>query len=214
MATVHDYQRFRAAQQSLNTKLLDSLPQGSKGRSVINGVARELGYKVKDGTIVFPRQESLDRLSDSLIYDPGKDGKSAAQRCLEKGSAVSRDEEAVLRAAVASETSLYEVVDARRSEKRLLVHDLLRERDDLWAFDVGFSRTVTKSVLLFARVFTVGDVSFFSGGSVCFDPELKEFLLKKSQKLKKIRNEGLRARKRFALFIDMEKHSGHKVEYW
>lgn len=210
---IEKYKKFRADQILMNARLLDALPKGVKGNRMIYTAAREIGYRVVKQEICFPDEYAVDRLYDFLIYEPIMSGKSVAQKFYESSHDISATEKVLLQAMIASKTSLFEVVDVDRPGKRFLLHDLLDSSDDIWLTDINFSSTVLEHIMFFARIFTIDDISFTSGASVCFIANDKEFLLKRCAKLKRIKNTSIRSRKRYALFMELEKYSQIKTLY-
>ena len=204
MPGLEEYRKLRSAQKSLNSRVLRFLPEGAK---VINTAARELGYRVGKGAIVFPSEAAMDRLYDFLIYEPNRNGKSWVQRFFDSEHDIPLEEETVLRAAIASETSLFEVVAIERSASRIRLRDLLQERPDISITDISLSSTVNRKGLLFSRILAARETAFSSGTSIAFPSGDKAFLLKRCERLDKIRNASLRSRKRFALFVKLEKFS-------
>ena len=158
-------------------------------------------------------QAAMDRLYDFLIYEPNRSGKSLAGRFFDSEHDIPLEEETVLCAAIASEISMFEAVAIDRSTKRIRLHDLLQERPDVSITDIGFSSTVSCNGLLFARIFTVGETAFSSGASMGFPGGDKAFLLKQCERLDRIKNVALRSRKRFALFVKLEKLSSIETVY-
>ena len=214
---VEEYRRLRNAQKSLNSKLLDCLPRGARGNTVILSAARELGYYVKHNTIVFSSEAAMDRLYDFLIYEPNRDGKSVAQRFLEDRDKhdISPDEETVLRAAANSSTSLFKIVHADRVTKRVDLNDLLLERPVVSIYDINLAKTLQgkSNGLLFGRILVAGNIAFSSGATLLFTEGEESFLLKQCEQLHKIGNAALRSRRRVALFMKMERHSPIETRY-
>ncbi len=214
MDRIERYRELREAQKSLNSRLLDTLPEGERSSKVIMAAARELGYQIVDGqTVAFPSKSAMERLFDFLLYEPGKTGKSRTQKLLETEHDLSPDEEMVLRAAVASETSLYQVVAVDESNATLQLYDLLRDRPDVTITDFALSETARHGYLFFMRVIEASEVAFCSGAAMGFRSEEKAFLLKKCNRLKKIRNPLMRSRKRFILFSELDALLGFHFEY-
>jgi hypothetical protein len=184
------------------------LPTGPSGRQIFLQTAKELGYRVKDGAIIFSSEVAMDRLCDFLIYEPTlPQGKSLAQQYLESGPDIPEIETAVLRAAAVARTSLFETVEIAPSESRFLVRDLLQECSDFWITDINLSRTIKPGGLIFTRVLQVNEICFSTGAAVCFGPESKQFLLRKNERIEKIKNPVLRSRKQLVLFVSLEKFS-------
>ena len=214
MDHIERYQELREAQSSVNNRLLDTLPEGQKGGKVLIAAARELGYEiVNDHTAALPSEAAIDRLYEFLLYEPGKTGKSRAQKLIEAEYDLDPDEEMVLRAAVASETSLYQVVAVDKSNATLRLHDLLRDRPDVTITDFAMSETARVGYLFFLRVIEIPEVSFCSGAAMAFLSEEKAFLLKKCKRLMKIRNPLMRSRKRYILFSELDALIGAPIEY-
>ena len=209
------YRRLRNAQKSLNSKLLDSLPRGAKGTAILLSAARELGYPVQRNAIVFPSEAAMDRLYDFLIYEVTPSGKSVAQRFLEDRDKhdISADEETVLRTAANSSTSLFKIVHTDRVAKRLDLNDLLVERPEVGIYDINLATTLQSKGLLFGRIFVAGNIAFSSGAALFFTEGEESFLLKQCEQLHKIGNAALRSRRRFALFMKMERHSPIEIRY-
>ncbi len=213
MTEVEEYLRLREAQKSLNKKLLDSLPNGIKGGSMIQRVAKELGYRVKNSTIIFDTEASVDRLYEFLVYEADARGSSVASKYLASGAELPREESLVLRAAAGAAASLYAVTGIDPARKRLCMRDLLRQRDDCWITDVQLSGTITQHGLMYTRVFEVGQICFMSGAALCFEASERDFLLAKCRQLDKVKNVHLRSRKRYALFVRLAKLSSIETRY-
>jgi hypothetical protein len=213
MPALDRYQEIRAEQRSLNSKLLQALPKSTKGNNYIVRAARDLGYRVRDAVIVFPGEEAMDRLSDYMIYERLWNGKSTAERFRESNPDLTSLEHEILQATIASETSLYEITELDKTAHRALVIDLLQDRPPFWLTDAGMSATFRRGTLLFARMLSVEGYTMASGAGIAFGPNDKPFLLDKVKKLDRIKNAALRSRKRFALFVDLEKYSKVRLVY-
>jgi hypothetical protein len=213
MGTLEEYLRLREAQKSLNRKLINRLQSEPRAREFITRAAKALGYRVENREIIFDSEASVDRLYDYLIHEVEPNRKSVARRFLESKPVLPPEEMQVLQAAVLATTSLYEVGDIERANIRFRVSDLLRERPDFWVTDVGFSSTLTGRIILFARVFEVGEVAFVSGAAIAFGPSYRTFLVELARSLDRIKNDALRACKRYALFVRLEPTSSIKTIY-
>jgi hypothetical protein len=211
--TIKRYKKLRKAQKSLNTKLLDSLPDGAKGGSLFLTAARELGYQVKGDTIVFPSEAAMDRLYEFLLYVPSKNGKSMAEKFLETEHDLTPDEEMILRKALESEPSLFRVAGANKQAAQVRLHDLLSKRPEVLITDIHLSQTTRRGYLLFARILETPDVTFSSGTTMVFPEEDEPFLVKKCRQFRRVKNPFLRARKRFAFFAAMQEQSRIDILY-
>lgn len=213
MTSIEEYQALRHAQIALNKRLLDSLPAGGKGRSLIQNTAKELGYRVKNGAIVFEDDASIVRLYDFLIYELDASGQSVASRFLARRPDLPPKEALVLRAASTAAASLFGVVQVDPAHSRLCLRDLLQERPDFWILDIGLSKTATERMLLFARVLEVGEIRFMTGAGVVFDANDTHFLLMQCRQLAKVGNASLRSRKRFGLFMRLAASNSIEIHY-
>lgn len=213
MADLQRYDELREAQRKANTALLKALPDGAKGRAMIFAGARALKYKVIDDTIAFPDDSATDRLYEFLLYEPRANGSVWAESVLESENELLPLEREVVRATVDGRVSLYEIRRVNRPESTILVQDLLDEGPDIEIVDRGLSRTASPDGIVFGRVVTVGELYFFSGASVTFGRGEKTLLLSQLAKLNKVRNDTLFRRKRFALFMELEKYSSIRTLY-
>ncbi|MFO7976510.1 MAG: hypothetical protein R6V12_17965 [Candidatus Hydrogenedentota bacterium] len=213
MDTIERYKELREAHKSLNTKLLDSLPVGSKGGSLFRTAARELGYQVKEGTIVFSSEGAVDRLYEFLLYEPRKSGKSVAEKFLETEHDLTPDEEMILQKAVQTEPSLFRLVEVNKQAAQVRLSDILSDRPEVLITDINMSTTGRRGYLLFARILETPNVTFSSGTAMVFPPEDEPLLLKKYHRLRRVKNPFLRSRKRFALFTAMQERSGINIIY-
>jgi len=208
-----DYQRLREALKSLSSRLLNFERTHSRGRDALLVAAKYLGYNVEGKNIYFPDSAGMDQLMDFFIYEPTATMRSVAQRYLDTQPDIPSDEYAVLEAAADSSTSLYQVIEAQPKKSRLLVRDLLHDRDDFWIMDSAMSATAPADLLIFMRVFHVGDISFSSGATIPFPLSDKDYLLAQCEKVRKIKKSAMRSRKRFAVFTKLGKQSPIKPLY-
>lgn len=213
MDRIERYKELRQAHKSLNTKLLDSLPKGSKGGSLFRAAARELGYHVKGDTIVFSSEAAIDRLYEFLLYVPRGSGKSVAQKFIEAPHDLTPDEEIILRKAVQTEPSLFRILGANRQAAQVRLDDILSDQPEVLLTDINMSQTARSGYLLFARILETPNVSFSSGTGMVFPEEDEPLLLKKCHRLRRVRNPALRSRKRFALFTALQEKSKIQISY-
>lgn len=213
MPDLQRYDELREAQRKANTALLKALPGGTKGRAMIFAGARTLNYEVVGDTIAFPDEEAADRLYEFLLYEPRANGTVWAESVLASDNELLPLERELVRATMDGRVSLYEIRRVNRPESTILVQDLLDEGPDIEIVDRGLSRTASPDGIVFGRVVTVGELHFFSGASVTFGRGEKTLLLSRLAKLNKVRNDTLFRRKRFALFMELEKHSSIRTRY-
>ena len=205
------YQSIRKMQQELTAKLMSNIVNV---KEEMRDAAHELGIPFRNGTICFDDPNDMDRLQDFIYFEKHRDGSTSSGKILESGFPFSTEETTFLRAATAAETSLFEIVDLRRSEHSLLLRDLLREdAPEKWIIDIAFSKSPCMGVMLFCRLLEMDDFAFTSGASLAFAPEEKAFLLSQYRKIARIPNPTLRARKRFGFFVKQARNSLIKTIY-
>lgn len=207
------YDELREAQRKANSALLKALLDGAKGRAMIIAGARALKYKVVGGTIAFPDDSAMDRLYEFLLYEPRANGSVWAESVLASENELRPLEREVVRATVDGRVSLYEISGVNRPECTLLIQDILDEGPDIEIVDRGLSRTASPDGIVFGRVVTVGELHFFAGASVTFRHGEIDLLLNRLAKLNKVKSATQFRRKRFALFVGLEKYSSIRVRY-
>lgn len=213
MPDLKRYDQLRNAQKHANSILLDAIPNGAEGRSIINAAAKALSYPIRNGAIVFPHEPAVDRLYEFMLYEPRLDGTVWAQHVLESENNFSALEREVVQAVLVARTSLFEVTRVVREESTIVLHDLLVESPELSVVDRGLSSTTRINSLTFGRPVRMGELNFLSGSSVAFSANEKSLLLARAAKLNRVKNPSLLRRKRFGLFVELEKYSSVSVLY-
>jgi hypothetical protein len=207
------YQECRKALQTANNILLDAIPRSDKGSTAFIAAAKALQFGVRSKQILYPSEASVERLFEFVLYEPAATGSIWARQVLDTQDEFSPLERTVVEAVIAAEPSLFEVTEVNRADHKLALHDLFRDRADIWITDRNLSQTARTRGILFCRPVDMGRVCFASGGTIAFGRDNKEMLLRNAGKLERIKNPVLRRRKQFAMFVNLEKHSSIGVVY-
>ncbi len=213
MTMLQRYKELRTTQKALNSKLLNFIPSGAKGRALILSAAKEIGYRVRGHSIEFASTVDSDRLHEFVLCEPDARGETWLQRFRKVSPDLSPDELALIDAVEASETSLYAVESVNQIEKSLRVRDIRKNLPPCRLVDLGMSQTMPVGAITFGRILTVDDIRFWSGCVVAFCADQADMLLNEFRKLDKVGNVWLRSRKRFALALELEQYSDIHVLY-
>ena len=207
MPDLEYYQECRNALRQANDILLEKLPLHANGRAALKSATKAIGIRIGlDPSL-------MDRLYEFTLYEPTLSGMIWARCALDSYDSFAALEREVVEAALRAEPSVFEVTEVNRADRTLCLRDLLRDRPDIWIVDLNLSQTARARGLLFCRPIDMGSVCFASGATIAFGPDNKAMVLRNAVKLDRIKNDPLRRRKQFAMFLELEKHSSVAMVY-
>ena len=161
-AFLSEYLRLRKAAIRLNNRVVDSIP----AETMIE-CADALGF-LEGKAIVFETEDEQSILMDYAVYYPGRGGRNAVAKFLEKSPPPAGSDERILLGAMSrAYYSLFEVLEIERGVGMEVV-DLLRDEPGFLA-DVGLSSTGRSGMTLASRVLPMESYLMTGGASIPID---------------------------------------------
>jgi hypothetical protein len=161
-----EYRRLREIGTGLNHKLVSSL-----STEALREGARRLGM-LRGNTFVFDSEDETSVLMDYCIYNVREGGKNAVERYLDQSPPpAGSDEMALLQAKRFAHYSVVKVTGRERGVG-VSVHDVLRG-DTGFLFDVGFSNSAVRNLLIAGRIIPWGEFLTTGGASLPMTAEAR-----------------------------------------
>ena len=198
---IEKYKAYRKALRDVCDRVFEKVD-----RDVFIESARMLGIEMKD-TIVVRDDSEAAYLHEFIVYEYKIDGKSLIEIY---GKAENEIEEEIIAGVRQSYTSLFRIKSISRLKHELELEDLLNG-NILRGINIGFSKSLNRNMLLFARIIPLRDFNMVEGGFV-FDTKHEKQILKKYKKLmKKLRYD--EPTSRFIAFFKINRIRGLEVEF-
>ena len=185
--TEKEYWAYREAGKTLNIKILDCI---YNDRENVMRAGKLLGFLQND-ILVFDKEDDSNTLADFIFYETNRSGKKLIDLFYDSDIELTVLEEELLEGRVNYCSSLFEIVDIDISTHTLKLKDLLHKQNpDFILMDINFSRTATKDIIIYTRLFPVKDIYMTTGVSFAFLPSAKDRLINEiaNEKFRKRRN--------------------------
>jgi hypothetical protein len=137
--TVKKYKNYRAVGKELNDKIIERY----MSREIVLLSGKYLGIVRKDNLIFDNESESV-ALMDFIINECRINSKTTVELYKEKVKVDKDIETEILDGLINSYTSLFKITHVNRSEKKLILADVLKNSDNpIEIIDIGFSQTAS-----------------------------------------------------------------------
>ena len=203
------YKNYREVGKELNQKIIDRYV----GREVFLLSGKYLGLVKKDA-LMFDNESETVALMDFSINECRINGKTAVELYKEKVRVDNDIETEILDGLINSYTSLFKITNIKRSEKKLILADLLKNNDNpIEIIDIGFSQTAASDFLIFLRIVPFADFNITGGFGFPFDEDLEEELLKEYKHIAKRVKSSDESIKRYVAFFKLHKRHGIETDF-
>jgi hypothetical protein len=206
----HDqYKKYREVGQQLNNEILHTYSD----RELILNSAEALGIEHDGMNILYDFESDMTVHFEFMLYVYRRDGKTAAERYYEEEHWDTDTKRMVLEATLEAETSFFEIDTISESDERLVVTDILSEREKLSVVDINLSHTANPGALLFFRPVRYEEFTATSGISLPFAKTEKEHLLTEYEHRVDQIDSQSESLKRFVAFYDLYRDYGIHIQY-
>ena len=203
------YKSYREVGKELNDKIIDRYV----GREIILLSGKYLGL-VKKEALMFDNESETVALMDFAINECRINGKTAVELYKEKVRVVNDIENEILDGLINSYTSLFKITNIKRSEKKLILTDLLKNDDNpIEIIDIGFSQTAASDFLIFLRIISFADFNITGGFGFPFNKDSEEYLLKEYKHIAKRVKSSKESIKRYVAFFKLYKRHGIEIDF-
>jgi len=206
---IKKYKNYRKAGKVLNDKIIDRYIN----REMILLSGKHLGLINKDG-LIFDNELETIVLMDFSINECRINRKTAVELYKDNVIIDNDIEYDILNGLIKSYTSLFKIADIKRSEKKLILADLLKNNDNqIEITDIGMSQTAAPGLLIFLRLIPLADINIGGGFGFPFGEELEELLLKEYKKIAKRVKSSDESIKRYVAFFKLFKRYGMEMGF-
>lgn len=207
--TVKKYKNYRAVGKELNDKIIERY----MSREIVLLSGKYLGIVRKDNLIFDNESESV-ALMDFIINECRINGKTTVELYKEKVKVDNDIEKEILDSLIKSYTSLFKITHVNRSEKKLMLADVLKNSDNpIEIIDIGFSQTASIGLLFFMRLVPLADFNITGGFGFAFKEESEEILLKEYKQIAKRVKSSDESIKRYVAFFKLYKKYGMETGF-
>jgi hypothetical protein len=169
---------------------------------------------VKKDTLIFDNESETIALMDFAINECLINGKNAVELYKEKVRIDNDIEAEILEGLVSSYTSLFKIINIKKSHRKLILLDVLKYNDNpIEIIDIGFSQTAAPGLLIFMRLVSLADFNITGGFGFPFDDESEENLLKEYKQIAKRVKSSDESIKRYVAFFELFKKHGMKTGF-
>ena len=206
---IKKYKNYREVGKELNQKIIDRYV----GREIFLLSGKYLGLIKKD-TLIFDNESETIALMDFALNECRISGKTAVELYREKVRVDNDIETEILDGLINSYTSLFRITDIKRSEKKLILADLLKNNDNpVELIDIGFSQTAVPGFLIFLRLVPLPDFNIIGGFGFSFHGDAEEVLLKEYLQIARRVKSSETSIKRYVAFFNLFKRHGLATGY-
>jgi len=170
-----------------------------------------LGILSENNEIVIESTSEKDALYDYNIYGNIRNGSNALSEYVNKYPPSNKVDEELLLAMKSSDVGLYEVTNHDPENGIIMLTDVMNSSLTIKLIDIGLSENLNSNILLFTRLIHLDEFSMTSGLTFAFSIDHKEYLIKKSQKMKKKVKEFDASVARFVTFFQLNRSDGLPV---
>jgi hypothetical protein len=203
------YKSYREVGKVLNDKIIERY----MSREIVLLSGKYLGIVRKDNLIFDNESESV-ALMDFVINECRINGKTAIELYKEKVKVDNDIETDILDGLISSYTSLFKITNVNRSEKKLILADVLKNNDNtIEIIDIGFSQTAAIGLLFFTRLVPLADFNITGGFGFPFNGGSEETLLKEYKQIAKRVKSSDESIKRYVAFFKLYKKHGMETGF-
>ncbi|MFZ3168731.1 MAG: hypothetical protein WA130_14035 [Candidatus Methanoperedens sp.] len=205
---IEKYKEYRKISKELNHKIMDKCLDPD----VFKRSARLLGAARGDVLILY-NEDEMNILMDFALREYKVNKQTTVEIYREKIGWENEIEKEILDAFISSYTSLFKITSISKSEKSLILEDILDKKDNIRIIDRALSKSAEPGLLVFIRIVPFKDFNMSAGILFAFYGELEKDILKKYKMLsKKVRSDN-ESVKRFVSFYKLSKTNGIEVKY-
>lgn len=205
---IEKYKEYRKISKELNNEIIKTCLD----RDVFLKSSSLLGA-VKGDILVLDNEDEMNILMDFALHEYKINKQSTIEIYREKIGGENEIKKEILDAFVSSYTSLFKIISISKTEKSLILNDILNTKDNINIIDRALSKSVEPGVLLFIRIVSFKDFNMSAGILFAFYGELEKNLLKKYKQLSKKVKSDSDSVKRFVSFYKLSKTDGIQVKY-
>ena len=207
--TLKKYKSYRAVGKELNDKIIERY----MSREIVLLSGKYLGIIRKDNLIFDNESESV-ALMDFVINECRINNKTTVELYKEKVTVDNDIENEILDGLINSYTSLFKITCINRSEKKLILADVLKNNDNpIEIIDIGSSQTAAPGLLIFTRLVPLPDFNITGGFGFPFKEESEEILLKEYKQITKRVRSSDESIKRYVAFFKLFKRHGIETDF-
>ena len=168
------YLKCRKAGEPLHSQMIDLLSEED-----LTAVGKHLGMYHGD-TFIFDSEEETHFFMEYAIYDYLGRGQRIIEIFTEQIIAedLTDVQKMLLEGALKAWFSLFEICDVQSQDKRLILRDLIYQKENITLIDVNLSSTAVPGLLVAARLIPIQTWYMTTGAGFPFPPELKQILLR------------------------------------
>ncbi len=205
---IEKYKEYRKISKELNHKIMNA----SLDRDVFMKSARLLDVARGD-ILVLENEGEMNILMDFALREFKVNKQTTVEIYREKIGGENEIEKEILDAFVSSYASLFKIISISKTEKSLILEDILNKKENIKIIDRALSKSAAPGVLVFIRIVPFKDFNMSAGILFAFYGELEKYLLKKYKMLSKKVKSDSESIKRFVSFYKLSKTDGIEVRY-
>jgi len=207
--TLKKYKSYREVGKEINNKIIDRYVD----REIISLSGKFLGLIKKD-IFIFDNESDTFTLMDFSINECRINGKTAVELYKEKVRVDNDIENEILDGLIKSYTSLFKITNVKRSEKKLILVDVLKNNDNpIEIIDIGFSQSAAIGLLFFTRLVPLADFNITGGFGFAFKEGSEENLKKEYKQIVKRVKSSDESIKRYVAFFKLYKRHGMETRF-
>jgi hypothetical protein len=208
MNIIEKYKEYRKISKELNNEIMNTCLD----RDVFQKSSRLLGA-VKGDILVLDNEDEVNILMDFALREYKIKKQSTTEIYREKIGGKNEIEKEILDAFVSSYTSLFKIISISKTEKSLILNDILNMKENINMIDRALSKSAEPGLLLFIRIVPFKDFNMSAGILFAFYGELEKNLLEKYKQLSNKVKSDSDSVKRFVSFYKLSKTDGIQVKY-
>lgn len=207
---IEKYKEYRRISKELNNEIMNTCLDPD----VFQKSSRLLGA-VKGDILVLDNEDEMNILMDFALREYKIKKQSTTEIYREKIGGKNEIEKEILDAFVSSYTSLFKIISISKTEKSLILNDILNlnTKENINMIDRALSKNAEPGLLLFIRIVPFKDFNMSAGILFAFYGELEKNLLKKYKQLSNKVKSDSDSVKRFVSFYKLSKTDGIQVKY-
>jgi len=205
---IDDYIKYR----KIGKVLLERIIGSCLNREIILNCAKLLGF-AKGKEIIFNSDSDNIILNDFALNDYKVNNKSAIDLYRERFSVENEIEEGMLDGLISSYTSLFKIDTILRTEKILILSDILNNKTDIKLLDINLSQSTSPGSLIFIRLVPFKHLNVTSGIIFPFQNYLENDLITQYNRLIREIRSNIDGIKRFVSFFKLYRKIGNKITY-
>ena len=205
---IEKYKEYRKVSKELNNKIMEKCLDPD----VFKKSARLLGA-TEGEVLVLDNEDEMSVLMDFALREYKVNKQTTVEIYREKIGGENEIEKEILDAFVLSYVSLFKIISISKTEKSLILEDILNQKDNIKIIDRALSKSAAPGMLVFIRIVPFKDFNMSAGILFAFYGELEKDILKKYKTLTKKVKSDSESVKRFVAFYKLSKTDGIGVRY-